>query len=99
MPSLFFYTKKGDVPAKYIAQVLAKELGWNKNTTYALIPKKAVQEAQINELIDKIYDDSADKLFAAQYSNANIVITINEGQFFFEAMDETPAAKSRVLLL
>lgn len=79
--------KEGDVPAKYIAQVLAKELGWNKNTTYtlikrcmkkgaiersepdfmchALIPKKAVQEAQTNELIDKIYDGSADKLFAA----------------------------------
>ena len=79
--------KEGDVPAKYIADMLNKELGWNKNTTYtlikrcmkkgaiersepdfmchALIPKEEVQEAETNELIDKIYDGSADKLFAA----------------------------------
>lgn len=31
----------------------------------ALIPKEEVQEAETNELIDKIYDGSADKLFAA----------------------------------
>lgn len=31
----------------------------------ALITKEAVQEAETNELIDKIYDGSADKLFAA----------------------------------
>lgn len=77
----------GDVPAKHIADILNKELGWNKNTTYtlikrcmkkgaiertepnfichALIPKEEVQEAETNELIDKIYDGSADKLFAA----------------------------------
>ena len=79
--------KDGDVPAKHIADVLNKELGWNKNTTYtlikrcmkkgaiertepnfmchALIPKEKVQEAETNELIDKVYDGSADKLFAA----------------------------------
>lgn len=78
---------EGDVPAKYIADQLTKELGWNKNTTYtlikrcikkgaiertepnfmchALIPKEEVQEAETNELINKIYDGSADKLFAA----------------------------------
>ena len=32
---------------------------------HALIPKADVQEAETNELIDKIYDGSADKLFAA----------------------------------
>ena len=79
--------KEGDIPAKRIADVLNKELGWNKNTTYtlikrcmkkgaiersepgfichALIPKEEVQEAETNELIDKVYDGSADKLFAA----------------------------------
>ena len=79
--------KEGDVPARHIADILGKELGWNKNTTYtlikrcmkkgaiersepnfmchALIPKEEVQEAETNELIDKIYDGSADKLFAA----------------------------------
>lgn len=30
-----------------------------------LIPKEEVQEAETNELINKIYDGSADKLFAA----------------------------------
>lgn len=32
---------------------------------HALIGKEAVQEAETNELIDKIYDGSADQLFAA----------------------------------
>lgn len=32
---------------------------------HALIPKKEVQEAETNELINKIFDGSADKLFAA----------------------------------
>lgn len=32
---------------------------------HALIPKEAVQEAETNELINKVYDGSADKLFAA----------------------------------
>lgn len=79
--------KEGDVQAKHVADVLTKELGWNKNTTYtiikrcikkgaiersepdfmchALIPKEEVQEAETNELIDKIFDGSVDKLFAA----------------------------------
>lgn len=78
---------EGDVPAKYIAEQLTKELGWNKNTTYtlikrcikkgaiqrsepnfmchALIPKEEVQEAETDELINKVYDGSVDKLFAA----------------------------------
>lgn len=32
---------------------------------HALIPKEEVQETETNELIDKIYDGSVDKLFAA----------------------------------
>lgn len=32
---------------------------------HALIPKEQVQEAETNELINKIYDGSVDKLFAA----------------------------------
>ncbi len=79
--------KEGDKPAKYIANVLTEQFGWNVNTTYtlikrcikkgaieriepnfvchSLIPKEKVQEAETNELINKIYDGSADKLFAA----------------------------------
>lgn len=79
--------RDGDVPAKHVGDILNRELGWNKNTTYtlikrcmkkgaiertepnfmchALIPKEKVQEAETDELIDKVYDGSADKLFAA----------------------------------
>lgn len=79
--------REGDCTAKYIADVLAKEVGWNVNTTYtlikrcikkgaiqrsepnyqchALVKKEEVQQAQTDELIDKIYDGSVDKLFAA----------------------------------
>ena len=69
--------REGDTPAKEIARQLTNELGWNVNTTYiersepgflchALIPKSAVQEAETDELINKVYDGSADKLFAAR---------------------------------
>ncbi len=86
--------KEGALEAKYVAETLAKALGWNKNTTYtlikrcikkgtiersepnfmchALIPKEKVQEAETNELIDKIYDGSADKLFAALLSRKKL---------------------------
>lgn len=39
---------------------------------HALIPKSAVQEAETNELINKIYDGSADKLFAALLSRKKL---------------------------
>ncbi len=32
---------------------------------HALVPKEAVQEAETNELINKVYDGSVDKLFSA----------------------------------
>ena len=32
---------------------------------HAIIPKEEVQEAETTELINKVYDGSADKLFAA----------------------------------
>lgn len=86
--------KEGDTTAKYIAQTLTKELGWNKNTTYtlikrcikkgaiersepnfmchALIPKEKVQEAETDELVNKIYDGSTDKLFASLLSRKKV---------------------------
>ena len=85
---------EGDVRAKYVADVLAKEVGWNKTTTYtlitrcikkgasertepnfmchALISKEEVQEAETDELINKIYDGSADQLFAALLSRKKL---------------------------
>ena len=69
--------KNGDTKAKQIADILLKEVGWNINTTYTLIkrcikkgaiqriPKEQVQEAETDELINKVYDGSADKLFSA----------------------------------
>lgn len=79
--------REGDCTAKYISEVLAGEVGWNRNTTYtlikrciqkgaiersephfmchALLPKEDVQEAETEELINRVYDGSIDKLFAA----------------------------------
>lgn len=79
--------REGNSTAKYISEILKKEVGWNKNTTYtlikrciekgaiersepnfmchALIPKERIQEIETNELINKVYDGSANKLFAA----------------------------------
>ena len=79
--------REGDVTAKYIAEVLAREVGWNKNTTYTLIkrcigkgaieriepnfichpliPREAVQNAETDELINRLYGGTADMLFAA----------------------------------
>lgn len=78
---------EGDCTAKHISDVMAKDTGWNINTTYtlikrcinkgaiersepnfmcrALVTKEDVQEAETEELINKIYDGSADKLFVA----------------------------------
>lgn len=39
---------------------------------HALIPKEDVQEAETNELINKVYDGSADKLFAALLSRKKL---------------------------
>ncbi len=39
---------------------------------HALIPKEEVQEAETNELINKVYDSSADKLFAALLSRKKL---------------------------
>lgn len=86
--------REGDTTAKYIADVLHKEIGWNKNTTYtlikrcikkgaiertepnfichALIEKEDVQEAETDELINKIYDGSVDNLFAALLSRKKL---------------------------
>lgn len=86
--------RDGDCTAKYIADVLNEEVGWNKNTTYtlikrcikkgaiqrqepnflchALIPIEDVQEAETEELINKVYGGSADKLFAALLGNKKV---------------------------
>lgn len=39
---------------------------------HALIAKEQVQERETNELIDKIFDGSADKLFASLVSRKNL---------------------------
>ncbi len=100
--------KEGSVPAKYVAEVLNKELGWNKNTTYtlikrcmkkgaiertepnfmchALISKEKVQEAETKELIDKIYDGSVDKLFAALLGTKKL--TAKEIEHLKQIVDE-----------
>lgn len=39
---------------------------------HALIPKEDVQEAETNELINKVYDGSVDKLFSALLSRKKL---------------------------
>ena len=38
--------KEGDMPAKYIAEKLAAETGWNKKTTYTLI-KRCIKKGAV----------------------------------------------------
>ncbi|WP_343249622.1 BlaI/MecI/CopY family transcriptional regulator [Diplocloster hominis] len=86
--------KEGDVTAKYIADVLKDQVGWNVNTTYtlikrcikkgaierrephfvchALILKEQVQEQETDELINKVFDGSVDKLFASLLGRKNL---------------------------
>ena len=70
---------EGDTTAKHISDVLnttytlikrcikkgAIERSEPNFMCHALIPKEEVQEAETKELVDKIYDGSVDKLFAA----------------------------------
>ena len=78
--------REGEATAKHISDVLAEEVGWNRNTTYTLIKrcmqkgaierlepnflcrplvsKAEVQAAETDELVGKLFDGSADKLFA-----------------------------------
>lgn len=41
---------------------------------HALIPKGQVQERETNELIDKVFDGSADKLFASLLGRKNLSV-------------------------
>ena len=71
--------KDGDVPAKYVADTLNREVGWNKNTTYTLI-KRCINKGAIErtepgfmchaliakeQVQDLETDELIDKLFAA----------------------------------
>ena len=40
--------KDGDVPAKYVADTLNREVGWNKNTTYTLLSGVSIK-GRLNE--------------------------------------------------
>ena len=44
---------------------------------HALISKSVVQEAEIDELISKVYDGSADKLFAASQTTIQAMETVS----------------------
>ena len=79
--------REGDLPARQIADVLTRQIGWNVNTTYtlikrcigkgaierrepgfvcrALVSREQVQQEETQELIDRLFDGSADSLFAS----------------------------------
>ena len=73
---------RGDTTAKEISDILKAEIGWNMNTTYtvsephfmchALVAKEAVQEAETDELISKLFDGNADLLFASLLSHKKL---------------------------
>lgn len=82
--------KRGDLPARQVAEILTEQVGWNVNTTYtlikrciakgaierreprfvchALVSQQQVQYDETEELIQKVFDGSADKLFASLLS-------------------------------
>ncbi|MFL0197411.1 BlaI/MecI/CopY family transcriptional regulator [Clostridium sp. WILCCON 0269] len=86
--------KEGDLIAKRLTEILGKQIGWNKNTTYtvikkcihkgaiersepnflcrAVISKEQVQEQETTELINKVFDGSADLLFASLLNRKNL---------------------------
>ena len=79
--------REGELPARQIADVLTRQIGWNVNTTYtlikrcigkgaierrepgfvcrALVSREQVQQEETQELIDRMFDGSADTLFAS----------------------------------
>ncbi len=64
--------REGDTTAKHISDVLGQETGWNINTTYTIIKRcikkgaiKRIEQAETDELLDKLFDGAADKLFAS----------------------------------
>ena len=60
------YARQGDRAHAHRRSRLEREHDLHAHQAlHALIPKSAVQEAETDELINKIYDGSADKLFAA----------------------------------
>ena len=86
--------KEGETPAKRIAEILNRQLGWSKTTTYTvikkcidkgaiartdpnfvcrpLITKEQAQAYETRELINKLYDGSADRLIASLLGGKNL---------------------------
>lgn len=86
--------REGDTTAKQLAVLLARQVGWNKNTTYTvikkcmekgaiervepnflcrpLITKEEAQAQELDELIEKMFDGSADMLFASLVSRKKL---------------------------
>lgn len=72
--------QEGDLPAKHMAAMLTKELGWNKNTTYTLIKrcikKNAIERSEPNfmchALISKeeVQDAETDELIYKIYDGS-----------------------------
>ena len=64
--------REGEMPAGQIVKILKEETGWNRNTTYTVVKKcvdkdvvMEVGKKYFEELIDKMFDGSKEKFFAA----------------------------------
>ena len=71
--------KHGDCTAGQMAKLLKEEIGWNRNTTYTVIKKciaavrrEEIQAAETEELIDRMFEGSKSKFFAAFLSGQSL---------------------------
>ena len=69
----------GDKSAKEISDILANEIGWNKNTTYTVIKKciaaidrETVRRSESEELLNRRFGGSSDLLFASMISSGKL---------------------------
>ena len=86
--------EKGDLTASQLVQVMKKQVGWNRTTTYtvigklidkgaierygsnfsckAVITKEEVQQHEATELVDKLFNGSAELFMSAFFNGKKV---------------------------
>lgn len=91
--------KEGDVPAKYVADLLNEQYGWNINTTYTLIKrciKKGVVERREPNFICHAL---VSKLCVQQQETAKLIKRIFDGsvdKLFVSLLGQTKLSKEQI---
>jgi len=71
--------KEGDIPAKQIIKILAKEVGWKKSTTYTII-KRCIDKGLIENMGgDFVCHAKISKEDAQKYETAELIKTLYDG--------------------